>query len=308
VRVFVLADVHDVTQGAIRTFDRLPATALRASLDPFVASSAAQALKEARADKDAMIDALRYAFAHPGELFGSLADEYAEKWRRFEALNESATLRARYEAGKLFGEFLLLLLGAISAGAGLVKLVQKVPALARVERRITRAAGALKRHGARGSDAKVAQAAPEPSVQSGKSPADAPKSNKDKALIGQDRGRVYMESRGFERLTDDKRWNAPGVDDIWRNTKPPPDYVITEYKYGQSKLGLTRDGLQMSDDWLFGVNTGRDRLAEAVGRAQADEIVASMQRGQVEKWLIQSTEQLQQRMVLDVNGNVLGVH
>jgi UDP-N-acetyl-D-mannosaminuronic acid transferase (WecB/TagA/CpsF family) len=64
----------------------------------------------------------------------------------------------------------------------------------------------------------------------------------------------------------------------------------------------------MSDDWLFGVNTGRDRLAEAVGRVQADEIVASMQRGQVEKWLIQSTEQFQQRVVLDVNGNVLGVH
>jgi hypothetical protein len=306
VRVFVLADVHDVTQGAIRTLDRLPATALRASLDPFVASSAAQALKEARADKDAMIDGLRYAFAHPGEVLGSLAEEYVEKWRRFEALDESATLRARYEAGKLFGELLLLLLGAVSAGAGLGKLVQKVPALARVERRITRAAGGLQRHGASGRDAKAAQAAPEPSVPPGKSPADAPKSNKDKALIGQDRGRAYMESRGFERLTDDKRWNAPGVDDIWRSTKPPPDYVITEYKYGQSRLGLTRDGLQASDDWLNGVVTGRDRLKAALGESEALNVRISMDNGRVEKWLLRSDSGGGfTKSVLDAAGHVL---
>jgi hypothetical protein len=115
-----------------------------------------------------------------------------------------------------------------------------------------------------------------------------------------------MESHGFERLTDDKRWNAPGVDDIWRNPKPPPDYVIAEYKYGSGSLGMTKDGLQMSDDWLFGVRTGRDRLGEAVGRAQADQIVSSMQRGQAEKWLIQSTEEAQRRMMLDINGKVIG--
>lgn len=287
VRVFVLADLHDVARGAFQVLDRVPDQSLRAALDPAIASLTFGALQDASADRDALIAGLRYAFAHPGEVLENVGDEHADKWRRFEALNERRTLRARYEAGKLFGEFLSLLLGVSAAGAGLAKLVQKVPALARVERRLARAGRALGRDAPRAREPSASESAPEP-VQRKAATRDSPRSNKEKALVGQDRGREYMESRGFERLTDDKRWNAPGVDDIWRNPKPPPDYVITEYKYGDGKLGVTRDGLQASDDWLNGVVTGRDRLKAALGEAEALNVRISMDGGRVEKWLLRS--------------------
>jgi hypothetical protein len=119
---------------------------------------------------------------------------------------------------------------------------------------------------------------------------DPVKTNKEKSLLGESSGRTYMQQAGFERISGDKRWNAAGVDDIWKNTKPPPDYVITEYKYGSSGLGQTKDGLQMSDDWLNGRVTGRDRIKDAVGESEALDIDLSRERGGVEKWLLRVDE------------------
>ena len=41
-------------------------------------------------------------------------------------------------------------------------------------------------------------------------------------------------------------------------------YVIDESKFGTSQLGTTKDGLQMSYDWLTGAYTGNDRILSAV--------------------------------------------
>jgi hypothetical protein len=39
-----------------------------------------------------------------------------------------------------------------------------------------------------------------------------------------------------------------GIDGVWKHHSPPPDYIITEAKYGSSQLAMTkRDGRQMSD-------------------------------------------------------------
>jgi len=61
-----------------------------------------------------------------------------------------------------------------------------------------------------------------------------------------------------------------GLDGVFKNSSPPPDYLIVESKYGKSSLnranpdtGLPR---QMSDDWIDG------RLRNVVGEDLADEM------------------------------------
>jgi|GEM_PF-6351139 len=133
------------------------------------------------------------------------------------------------------------------------------------------------------------------------------KTNKEKSLHGEARGREYMEKDlGMKRLTGEKRWNAPGIDDIYKNPKPPPDYVLAEYKYGGGQLGNTRDGLQMSDDWVHGVNTGNDRLKQAVNETEALKIRKAIDSGHVEKWLLRVDEPGNvKKLLLDVDGNVI---
>lgn len=149
-------------------------------------------------------------------------------------------------------------------------------------------------------------AARTPNQIAGKKPEEPPPSRKPEALKGEAAGRDYMQKNGFEKMSGDKRWNAPGTDDIWKNSKPPPDYVITEYKYGSSSLGKTADGKQTSDDWLNGVNTGRDRIGDAVGEAEAGRIKDALDTGQVEKWLLRVDDTGNvKKQLLDAAGNVI---
>ena len=76
-----------------------------------------------------------------------------------------------------------------------------------------------------------------------------------------------------------------GIDGIWKNTSPPPDYVVTEAKYGTSQLGTLKDGTrQLSDTWI------RDRLPREVGKQMTNEI----KNGGYERWLLR----------VDSDGNV----
>ena len=68
---------------------------------------------------------------------------------------------------------------------------------------------------------------------------------------------------------------------MWRHGNPPPDYVITEAKYDTSRLGMTKDGRQMSDKWIMEKN----RLRKAVGKAEAGRIIRAMRLNSVEKRL-----------------------
>jgi hypothetical protein len=70
-----------------------------------------------------------------------------------------------------------------------------------------------------------------------------------------------------------------GIDGIYKNATPPPQYVIDEAKYGSSRLSkTTKDGPQMSDNWV----TGNKRL-DQVGPEKAREIEKAMKNGDVEK-------------------------
>ena len=57
-----------------------------------------------------------------------------------------------------------------------------------------------------------------------------------------------------------------GIDGLYKNNNPDSNikYVIDESKFGQGKLSKTRDGLQMSDSWLYGDVSGNNRILEAV--------------------------------------------
>ncbi|WP_052732858.1 type VI secretion system tube protein TssD [Hymenobacter terrenus] len=70
-----------------------------------------------------------------------------------------------------------------------------------------------------------------------------------------------------------------GIDGVWRNATPPPEYIITETKYGKPPK-LTKATKQMTNEWIF----GSDRLTRAVDdEEEADRITTAQATGQVEK-------------------------
>ncbi|KAB7705326.1 transposase [Bacillus aerolatus] len=83
----------------------------------------------------------------------------------------------------------------------------------------------------------------------------------------------FFESQGYTRISSDRVTDLDdkiikGIDGVYENSNPPPKYVIAESKYGSSRLGNTRDGRQMSDNWV----EGSERLDTAVSKEVADEI------------------------------------
>ncbi|MBC1337290.1 cytosolic protein [Listeria innocua] len=109
----------------------------------------------------------------------------------------------------------------------------------------------------------------------------------------------YMESvRGASRISGNPVTSLDdiinkGIDGVYESASPPPKYIIAEAKYGTSRLNLTKNGLQMSDEWI----EESMRLEKAVGKAKADEIIREMilNPNNIEKVLIN----------VDQNGNVI---
>ncbi len=121
--------------------------------------------------------------------------------------------------------------------------------------------------------------------------------NHQNAAFGEKTAHVKMLQKGYEPLgsTDGQyRPGKTGIDGAYKNPSPPPDYVITEVKYGKAKLGMTKDGKQMGNDWL----TDR-RLIDKVGEENAVEIrdAINMNNGTFEKWLINVRENGSARMI-----------
>ena len=84
----------------------------------------------------------------------------------------------------------------------------------------------------------------------------------------------FFENQGYqristERVTDINAQTHQGIDGVYYKPDGHPPYIIGEAKYGTSKLGITRDGIQMSDTWI----NGSDRLVNAVGKNVADDIL-----------------------------------
>lgn len=93
---------------------------------------------------------------------------------------------------------------------------------------------------------------------------------------------------GAEKIGRAPDIGQTGIDDLYKVDKPGVNYLIVEYKFGSSKLKPTRDGLQMSDDWLQGSSTNYNRILESVNGNEkaADSINKAPQAGRVEKWLV----------------------
>lgn len=95
-----------------------------------------------------------------------------------------------------------------------------------------------------------------------------PLNNHQKAAIGERTAHDEMVSEGHQPLGNTNGIYQPGqtgIDGVYKHASPPPDYIITEAKYGTAKLGNTADGKQMSDSWV----TGSGRLEKA-GLSQKD--------------------------------------
>ncbi|MEI7869108.1 MAG: hypothetical protein WCI11_14560 [Candidatus Methylumidiphilus sp.] len=126
-----------------------------------------------------------------------------------------------------------------------------------------------------------------------------------KAAFGEKTAHDKMLQRQMEPLGSTDGQYQPGktgIDGVYKNHSPPPAYIITEAKYGTSKLGWTKDGKQMSNDWL----TDR-RLMDKVGEENAVAIRDAINSGNVEKRLINVREDGSARMIkLDNNANKIG--
>ena len=270
-----------------------------------------QKAKEAYEERGAIAEAIAHAFTHPKEFFKDLTKAQEAKGKEFANYLQQKSLAGNFHAGVLMGELLFDLLMVIDLAVGLAKLAVAVPRLARYTQDVARLArefrvakqienrvGELAPAGRR-----ITQAEKEANAARGRSAAPTRKPAEDsdplderdptrseKGVYGEAQADNYMDEKGFQKLNGDivKVGDDPlgkGIDGVWKNTTPPPDYVITEAKYGTSKLGTLQDGTkQMSDKWV------NQRLNDAVGENVANDIRKADMRGQVEKWLLQVDE------------------
>ncbi|MFP3412834.1 T7SS effector LXG polymorphic toxin [Bacillus sp. SIMBA_074] len=102
-----------------------------------------------------------------------------------------------------------------------------------------------------------------------------------------------------------------GIDGLYENTNPNSNikYVIDEAKFGSSQLGKTKDGRQMSNDWLNGAKTRKSRVLKAVeGDAKlASKITKALQDNEVERVLskVDSSGNVK-TFRIDVKGDIIG--
>ncbi|MCX7113139.1 MAG: DUF4150 domain-containing protein [Proteobacteria bacterium] len=131
------------------------------------------------------------------------------------------------------------------------------------------------------------------------------KTNHEKAAFGEKTAHDKMVEKGYEPVGKTDGQYQPGktgIDGMYKNPKPPPDYVVTEVKYGNAHLekGLADGTNQMDDTWV------RRRLVDKVGKEEADNITTSMNNSRVEKWLIRVEEDgTSNAKLIDLDGNVI---
>ncbi|PFV41590.1 hypothetical protein COA09_15170 [Bacillus cereus] len=102
-----------------------------------------------------------------------------------------------------------------------------------------------------------------------------------------------------------------GIDGLYENANAESKikYVIDEAKFGSSQLGKTKDGRQMSNDWLNGAKTRKSRILKAVdGDAKlASKITKALQDQEVERVLskVDSSGNVK-TFRIDAKGDIIG--
>ncbi len=131
-----------------------------------------------------------------------------------------------------------------------------------------------------------------------------------KGTVGEVLGGATIDriAPGAERVGRIPAVGEQGIDDLYKVNKPGVDYVIVEYKYDTSKLKKTADGLQMSDDWLTGANSGNDRILQATqgNFALSENVAEALASNRVEKWFVHTDPFGNVTVgVLDKNGKII---
>jgi hypothetical protein len=168
--------------------------------------------------------------------------------------------------------------------------------------------------GATKASAKTTEPNPKPPEPSGAKPPEPPvgtngvvvrSNNSDKAAFGERAAHDKMVTKGHEPVgrTDGSYVEGhKGIDGVYKNTSPPPDYIITEVKTGDAKLakGLADGTNQMDDVWV------EKRLIGKVGESEALRIKDAMDAGKVEKWLVRVYENgTSSARIIDSSGNAI---
>ena len=239
-----------------------------------------RAAKDARDQRDALLQMVAHAFEHPGEMLKTVSDSQAKKYQEFKASLERHSLAGDFHAGDLFGELLLDVLMVIDGVAAIAKIAAKIPRLLELLPRLNELAPALRDAFKKPGLVKNPYAeGPKPEPLKRSSPPSSLSDERDftsaeKGVYGEAQSDIYMQEDGLQKMNDDvvQVGDDPlgkGIDGVWRNTAPPPEYVITESKYGSSSLSTLQDGTkQMSDKWIDA------RLNDAGGSELADKFVS----------------------------------
>jgi hypothetical protein len=105
----------------------------------------------------------------------------------------------------------------------------------------------------------------------------------EKAEIGEAVAHQQMIQNGYKPLGNTNGEYQPGqtgIDGVYEapESKQPPKYVVVEAKYGKAKLGKTKDGKQMGDDWV--TSKAPNRLEDAgLEKKQQKEIREGLKDG-----------------------------
>lgn len=120
---------------------------------------------------------------------------------------------------------------------------------------------------------------------------------------------LELVSKTVPETLDEK--GHQGIDAIYKNKggNKDYDYIIVESKYNTAKLGKTKDGLQMSDDWIVGSKSGIDRIYKAVDDPKlATDIKRALKKDRVARVLskVDKTGKVK-TYLLDAKGNEIGL-
>ncbi len=242
-------------------------------------------------------------------LLGIDPDEFERIWN-----SKNITTVERYKfIGEIIGRLIFeILIIVFTGGAALARYSSKIPALAKLSRSLQKAKKIIPdnvadklRKTEKATD-KVDEAVVLP-VRRKFDPKTA--TAKQKGNFGEIVSDKHLRNKhNLKRIGDDPPKTIDdklrkGIDGIYENNTPPPKYVINESKYGQSQLNQTKDGKQMSDDWI----RGSDRLEDQVGLHEAKKIREALKKGEVDRVLsrIDETGKVTTKK-LDSKGNIIG--
>ena len=133
VKMLLLADLYDRAQQPVFSAASLNPVGLfqRLLAEVSMRSFSAQ-LKEAHGEREELIEELRYAMTHIGEVLGNIKEAYVAKWNQFETLVRERSFSSQFVAGRMFGEVLIEVVTVIGGGTAAVRATSKIPKLAKL--------------------------------------------------------------------------------------------------------------------------------------------------------------------------------